>query len=97
MSLPYTLRLSRRTCLRQLGAASVLVALGPAGAWATREMVQQAVRERIGTRAALSRRAIARRRGFGYNVLRTAWGLTEGRTSTRENGQGIGGTHLLWI
>ena len=51
MSLPYTLRLSRRTCLRQLGAASVLVALGPAGAWATREMVQQAVRERIGTRA----------------------------------------------
>ena len=50
MSLPYTLRLNRRTLLRQLGAAGILVTLGPAGAWATREMVQQAVRERIGTR-----------------------------------------------
>jgi sulfur-oxidizing protein SoxY len=50
MSLPYTLRLKRRTLLRQLGAAGILVTLGPAGAWATKEMVQQAVRERIGTR-----------------------------------------------
>src|SRR5262249_21904212 len=50
MPLSHTLRLSRRTLLRQLGAAGVLVTLGPAGAWATKEMVQQAVRDRIGTR-----------------------------------------------
>jgi sugar/nucleoside kinase (ribokinase family) len=34
------LRRSRRTLLRQLGATGVLVTLGPAGAWATKEMVQ---------------------------------------------------------
>src|SRR5881397_2100902 len=50
MSLYYPLRLSRRTLLRQLGATGVLVTLGPAGAWATKEMVQEAVRDRIGTR-----------------------------------------------
>src|SRR4029450_9494714 len=50
MSLSQPLRLSRRTLLRQLGVAGVLVTLGPAGAWATKEMVQQAVRDRIGTR-----------------------------------------------
>ncbi len=50
MSLSHTLRLSRRTLLRQLGATGVLVTLGPAGAWATQAMVQQAVRDRIGTR-----------------------------------------------
>src|SRR5262247_1083667 len=50
MSLPHTLRLSRRTVLRQLGATGLLMTLGPVGAWATQEMVQQAVRERIGTR-----------------------------------------------
>ena len=50
MSLSQPLRLSRRTLLRQLGATGVLVTLGPAGAWATKEMVQQAVRDRIGTR-----------------------------------------------
>ena len=51
MSLSQPLQLSRRTLLRQLGATGVLVTLGPAGAWATKEMVQQAVRDRIGTRA----------------------------------------------
>src|SRR5262245_35254022 len=50
MLLSHTLRLSRRTLLRQLGATVVLVTLGPAGAWATQEMGQQAVRDRIGTR-----------------------------------------------
>ena len=50
MSLSHPLRLSRRTLLRQLGATGVLVTLAPAGAWATKEMVQQAVRDRIGTR-----------------------------------------------
>jgi sulfur-oxidizing protein SoxY len=50
MSLSQPLRLSRRALLRQLGAAGFLVTLGPAGAWATKEMVQQAVRDRIGTR-----------------------------------------------
>jgi sulfur-oxidizing protein SoxY len=50
MPLSHTLRLSRRTLLRQLGATGVLVTLGPAGAWATKEMVQEAVRDRIGTR-----------------------------------------------
>ena len=44
------LRLSRRTLLRQLGATGVLATLGPAGAWTAQEAVQQAVRERIGTR-----------------------------------------------
>jgi sulfur-oxidizing protein SoxY len=50
MSRYHPLRLSRRTLLRQFGAAGVLVTLGPAGAWATKEMVQEAVRDRIGTR-----------------------------------------------
>ncbi len=50
MSLSHTLRLSRRTLLRQLGATGVLVTLGPAGVWASKDMVQQAVRDRIGTR-----------------------------------------------
>ena len=50
MSFSHTLRLSRRTLLRQLGATGVLVTLAPAGAWATKEMVQQAVRDRIGRR-----------------------------------------------
>lgn len=50
MATPQPLRLSRRTLLRQLGATGVLVTLGPAGAWAAQEAVQQAVRERIGTR-----------------------------------------------
>jgi sulfur-oxidizing protein SoxY len=52
MSLSHTLRLSRRTLLRQLGATGVLVTLGPAGVWASKDMVQQAVRDRIGTREA---------------------------------------------
>lgn len=50
MSLFHPLQLSRRTLLRQLGATGVLVKLGPVGAWATKEMVQQAVRDRIGAR-----------------------------------------------
>ena len=50
MSLSHTWRLSRRTLLRQLGATGVLVTLGPAGVWASKDMVQQAVRDRIGTR-----------------------------------------------
>jgi sulfur-oxidizing protein SoxY len=50
MPLSHPLQLSRRTLLRQLGATGVLVMLGPAGAWATQAMVQQAVRDRIGTR-----------------------------------------------
>jgi sulfur-oxidizing protein SoxY len=50
MTIPQPLRLSRRTLLRQLGATGVLGLLGPAGAWAAQEAVQQAVRERIGTR-----------------------------------------------
>ena len=51
MATPHTSQLSRRTLLRRLGGAGVVVALGPAGAWATQEMVQEAVRQRIGTRA----------------------------------------------
>ena len=51
MTSPHTWWLSRRTLLRQLGAAGVLVTLGPAGAWATQEAVQEAVRQLIGTRA----------------------------------------------
>ena len=50
MPLSHPLQFSRRTLLRQLGATGVLVMLGPAGAWATQAMVQQAVRDRIGTR-----------------------------------------------
>jgi hypothetical protein len=44
------LRLSRRTLLRPFGATGVLVTLKPAGARATQKMVQQAVRNPIGTR-----------------------------------------------
>ena len=36
--------------LRQLGAAGLLLALWPAGPWATPEAVQQAIRQRIGDR-----------------------------------------------
>lgn len=43
-------QLSRRTLLRRLGAAGVLVVLQPAGAWATQEAVQQAMRRLIGAR-----------------------------------------------
>jgi sulfur-oxidizing protein SoxY len=50
MATPHTLQLSRRTLLRQLSGAGILLTLGPAGAWATQEMVQEAVRQRIGTR-----------------------------------------------
>jgi sulfur-oxidizing protein SoxY len=41
---------SRRTMLRQLGAAGLLLALWPANAWTTPEAVQQAIRQRIGDR-----------------------------------------------
>ena len=50
MATPHTWRLSRRTLLRQLGGAGILLTLRPAGAWATQEMVQEAMRQRIGTR-----------------------------------------------
>ena len=42
--------ISRRTMLRQLGAAGLLLALCPADPWATPEAVQQAIRQRIGER-----------------------------------------------
>lgn len=42
--------ISRRTLLRQLGAAGLLLALWPSGAWTTPEAVQQAIRQRIGER-----------------------------------------------
>jgi sulfur-oxidizing protein SoxY len=42
--------ISRRTMLRQLGAAGLLLALWPTSAWATPEAVQQAIRQRIGDR-----------------------------------------------
>jgi hypothetical protein len=35
--------------------------------------------------------------GEVQNVLHAAWGLSEGRSGERENGQGTGGAHLLWI
>ena len=55
MSCPLTLSpqmalLSRRALLQRLGAAGMLVVLGPAGAWATQETVQQAIRQLIGAR-----------------------------------------------
>jgi len=50
MATSHTRRLSRRTLLQQLGGAGILLTLGPAGAWATQEMVQEAMRQRIGTR-----------------------------------------------
>jgi len=42
--------ISRRSLLRQLGAAGVLLALWPAGSWSTPEAVQDAIRQRIGAR-----------------------------------------------
>jgi len=45
-----TVRLSRRTLLQRLSAAGMLVVLRPAGAWATQETVQQAIRQLIGAR-----------------------------------------------
>ena len=42
--------ISRRTLLRQLGAAGLLLALWPSGAGATPEAVEQAIRQRIGER-----------------------------------------------
>jgi sulfur-oxidizing protein SoxY len=41
---------SRRGLLRQLGAAGLLLALWPIGAWATPASVQEAIRQRIGDR-----------------------------------------------
>ncbi len=45
-----TARLSRRTVLHRLGAAGMFMVFRPAGAWATQEPVQQAIRQRIGAR-----------------------------------------------
>ena len=45
-----TALLSRRALLQRFGAAGMLIALGPAGAWATQEAVQQAMRQLIGAR-----------------------------------------------
>ena len=42
--------ISRRTLLRHLGATGLLLALWPAGARATPEAVEQAIRQRIGAR-----------------------------------------------
>jgi sulfur-oxidizing protein SoxY len=42
--------IGRRTMLRHLGAAGLLLALWPSGAWTTPEAVQQAIRQRIGER-----------------------------------------------
>jgi len=47
---PHTTLISRRTLLRRLGAAGLLLALWPAGAWPAPEAVQQAIRRRIGER-----------------------------------------------
>ena len=41
---------SRRTLLRQLGAAGLLLALWPADVWATPETIEEAIRQRIGDR-----------------------------------------------
>jgi sulfur-oxidizing protein SoxY len=46
----HVMLISRRTLLRQLGAAGLLLALWPFGARATPEDVQQAIRQRIGER-----------------------------------------------
>jgi sulfur-oxidizing protein SoxY len=43
-------RISRRAMLCRLGTAGLLAVLWPVSAWTTPEAVQQAVRERIGTR-----------------------------------------------
>jgi sulfur-oxidizing protein SoxY len=45
-----TLGMSRRTLLRQLGAAGMVVVLRSRRAWPMSEAVQQAVRQRIGAR-----------------------------------------------
>jgi sulfur-oxidizing protein SoxY len=42
--------ISRRTLLRRLGAAGLLMALWPATSWSTPEAVQEAIRQRIGAR-----------------------------------------------
>jgi sulfur-oxidizing protein SoxY len=42
--------INRRTLLRQLGAAGLLLATRSSGAWATPEAVEQAIRQRIGAR-----------------------------------------------
>jgi sulfur-oxidizing protein SoxY len=42
--------ISRRALLHQLGAAGLVLALWPCGAWATPEDVQQTIRQRIGER-----------------------------------------------
>jgi sulfur-oxidizing protein SoxY len=42
--------ISRRTLLRHLGTAGLLLALWPSGALATPEAVEQAIRQRIGAR-----------------------------------------------
>jgi sulfur-oxidizing protein SoxY len=42
--------INRRTLLRQLGAAGLLLAMRPSSAWATPEAVEQAIRQRIGER-----------------------------------------------
>ena len=42
--------ISRRTLLRHLGTAGLLLALWPSGARATPEAVEQAIRQRIGER-----------------------------------------------
>src|SRR5215813_8938710 len=47
---PHVMLISRRTLLRQLGAAGLLLALWPSGAGATPEAVEQAIRQRIGER-----------------------------------------------
>ena len=49
-STPSIALISRRTMLGQLGAASLLLALWPAGSCATPEAVQQAIHQRIGDR-----------------------------------------------
>ena len=46
----FVVMVSRRTLLRQLGAAGLLLALSPAATWATPEAVQQAIRQRLGER-----------------------------------------------
>jgi sulfur-oxidizing protein SoxY len=46
----YVTLISRRTLLRQLGAAGLLLALRPAAARSTPEAVQDAIRQRIGAR-----------------------------------------------
>jgi sulfur-oxidizing protein SoxY len=42
--------INRRTLLRQLGAAGLLLTMRPSSAWATPEAVEQAIRQRIGAR-----------------------------------------------